>query len=55
MRFYIEIKGEDIWVEISREDGMDGSYKLVIDNEEVEFEENTAESILDAIKKNLIK
>lgn len=55
MKFYVEIKGEDIWVEISREDGMAESYKLLIDSEEVEFDEDTAESILDAIKKNLIK
>lgn len=55
MKFYIEINGEDIWVEINQDGGMDGNLDLKIDGEEIDLEENTAECILKAIKNNLIK
>lgn len=55
MKFYINLGNEDVWINITRESGMDEDYKLTVDDEEIEFEENTAESILEAIKHNLIK
>ena len=44
----------DVWIDIERPGGLDEDFTLKIKNEEIEFEEYTAESILKAIKQNIV-
>ena len=52
MKFYIDL-GEIIWIEIKNEGGFNDNFILTIDDKEIDFEENTPESILKAIKDEL--